>query len=135
MTVHLEVFPDPVAVAHRAREVGLRFGLVLNPPTPYEAVEPYIELCDMVVIMSVHAGFGGQSFMAETMPKVERVRKYVDSAGLQTDIEVDGGIDPGTVGLARAAGADVFVAGTSVFRAPDPVAAVADLRNAIETQG
>lgn len=135
VTVHLEVFPDPVIVAARAREAGLGFGLVLNPPTPYEAVEPYIELCDMVVIMSVHAGFGGQSFMTETMPKLERVRKYVDSAGLSTDIEVDGGIDPQTVGAARAAGADVFVAGTSVFRAPDPVAAVAELRSAIETQG
>lgn len=135
VTVHLEVFPDPVAVARQARAAGLRFGLVLNPPTPYEAVEPYIELCDMVVIMSVHAGFGGQSFMVETMSKVERVRKYVDSAGLSTDIEVDGGIDPQTVGVARAAGADVFVAGTSVFRAPDPIAAVAELRSAIETQG
>jgi len=135
VTVHLEVFPDPIAVAGQARAAGLRFGLVLNPPTPYEAVEPYIELCDMVVIMSVHAGFGGQSFMAETMSKVERVRKYVDSAGLSTDIEVDGGIDPQTVGVARAAGADVFVAGTSVFRAPDPIAAVAELRSAIETQG
>jgi ribulose-phosphate 3-epimerase len=73
--------------------------------------------------------------MVETMSKVERVRKYVDSAGLSTDIEVDGGIDPQTVGVARAAGADVFVAGTSVFRAPDPIAAVAELRSAIETQG
>ena len=129
------MFPDPVGIAAKARKAGLQFGLVLNPPTPYEAVEPFIELCDMVVIMSVHAGFGGQSFMAETMPKLERVRKYVDSAGLTTDIEVDGGIDPKTVGVARAAGADVIVAGTSVFRAPDPVAAVAELRDAIETQG
>lgn len=130
-TVHIEVFPDPTAVAALARDAGLEFGIVINPPTPFEAIEPFIELADMVVVMSVHPGFGGQSFIESVLPKIERVRKFVDSSGLGTDIEVDGGIDAKTIGPARDAGADVFVAGTSVFRAPDPVAAVQGLRSAI----
>ena len=130
-TVHIEVFPDPTNVAAKARDVGLEFGLVINPPTPFEAIEPFIEIADMVVVMSVHPGFGGQTFIASVLPKIERVRKFVDSAGLSTDIEVDGGIDVTTVRPAREAGADVFVAGTSIFREPDPGAAARDLRTAI----
>ncbi len=130
VTVHIEVFPDPSSVAALAREQDLRFGIVLNPPTPFEAVEPFIEICDMIVVMSVHPGFGGQSFIDSVLPKIEKTRKFVDSAGLAADIEVDGGIDTSTIGAARAAGADVFVAGTSVFGAPDSVAAVAELRAA-----
>ena len=130
-TVHIEVFPDPTAVAAIAREVDLEFGLVINPPTPFEAIEPFIEIADMVVVMSVHPGFGGQSFIDSVLPKIERVRKFVDSAGLSTDIEVDGGIDVSTIRSAREAGADVFVAGTSIFREPDPVAAAKMLRTAI----
>jgi ribulose-phosphate 3-epimerase len=131
VTVHMEVFPNPVAVAARARDVGLGFGLVINPPTPAEAVEPFIELADMVLVMSVNPGFGGQQFMPEVLGKLERVRKFVDSAGLATDIEIDGGIDMTTIRSARDAGADVFVAGTSVFHAKDPAAAVEELRTAI----
>ena len=130
-TVHIEVFPDPTSVAAQARAAGLEFGLVVNPPTPFEAIEPFIELVDMVVVMSVHPGFGGQSFIESVLPKIERVRKFIDSAGLTADIEVDGGIDATTIRSARDAGADVFVAGTSVFRAPDPVAAVDGLRSAL----
>ena len=130
-TVHIEVFPDPTGVAAIAREVGLGFGLVINPPTPFEAIEPFIEIADMVVVMSVHPGFGGQVFIESVLPKIERIRKFVDSAALPTDIEVDGGIDTSTIGAAREAGADVFVAGTSIFREPDPVAAVHALRTAI----
>ena len=132
VTVHMEVFPDPSSVAAATRDLGLGFGLVINPPTPAQAVEPFVELVDMVVVMSVHPGFGGQDFMPEVLGKVERLRKFIDSAGLGTDIEVDGGIDPTTIRAARDAGADVFVAGTSVFHAQDPVAAVAELRKAME---
>ena len=130
-TVHIEVFPDPTIVAAIARDVGLEFGLAINPPTPFEAIEPFIEIADMVVVMSVHPGFGGQVFIESVLPKIERVRKFVDSAGLVTDIEVDGGIDTSTIRSAREAGADVFVAGTSIFREPSPVAAVESLRAAI----
>lgn len=131
VTVHLEVFPNPATVAAQARELGIGFGLVINPPTPAEAVEPFIELTDMVVVMSVNPGFGGQEFMPEVLGKVERIRKFVDSAGLDTDIEIDGGIDLTTIRSARDAGADVFVAGTSVFLAEDPAVAVEELRRAI----
>jgi len=131
VTVHVEVFPNPTGVAAHAREIGLGFGLVINPPTPAEAVEPFVELADMVVVMSVNPGFGGQAFMPEVLGKVERLRKFVDSAGFGTDIEIDGGIDTTTIRSARDAGADVFVAGTSVFHAEDPAAAVDELRKAI----
>jgi ribulose-phosphate 3-epimerase len=134
VTVHLEVFPDPIGVARQAREVGLRFGLVMNPPTPFDAVEPYVELCDMVLVMSVNPGFGGQKFISDVLGKIEAVRKLVDSQGLPTDVEIDGGIGPDNIGLAREAGADVFVAGSSIFRAEDPVAAIQAMRTTMSTQ-
>jgi ribulose-phosphate 3-epimerase len=132
VTVHLEVFPDPERVASKARDAGLEFGLVVNPPTPVESLDPFVELCDMVVVMSVRPGFGGQAFMEEALPKIERLRKIVDSKGLATDIEVDGGIGLGNIARARSAGADVFVAGSSVFGAADPPAAVDAMRSAIK---
>ena len=132
VTVHIEVYPDPRTVAIRARDAGLRFGLAVNPITPFEAIEPYVELCELVLIMSVEPGFGGQSFMEEVLPKVEAARKFVDVRGLSTDIEIDGGIGPDTIGRARAAGADVFVAGSSIFGADDPVAAVTEMRALLE---
>jgi len=131
VTVHVEVFPDPTAVAAQARSAGLGFGLVINPPTPAEGVEPFLELCDMVLVMSVQPGFGGQGFMEAVLPKIEKLREVVDSRALSVDIEVDGGITPATAPLARSAGADVFVAGSSIFGASDPVVAVAGLRAAL----
>lgn len=128
VTVHLEVYPDPEPVAANARTAGLRFGLVINPATPFAGLEPFVELCDMVLIMSVHPGFGGQSFMPEVLRKVEAARKFIDSRGLATDIQIDGGIDAGTIRSARDAGADVFVAGSAVFRASDPALALKELR-------
>ncbi len=133
-TVHLEVFPDPTSVAQRAREAGLRFGLAINPPTPFAAVEPYVDLCDMVLVMSVNPGFGGQSFIDGVLDKIEAARKLVDSRGLPTDVQIDGGIGPDNIGLARRAGADVFVAGSSIFRAEDPVAAIREMRTNMNTQ-
>jgi ribulose-phosphate 3-epimerase len=129
--VHIEVFPDPTVVARQAQDAGLDFGLAINPPTPFDAVAPFVELADELLIMTVHPGFGGQSFMAEVLPKIETARKFIDSRALPTDIEVDGGIAPETAARARAAGADVFVAGTSVFGTADPVAAVGRIREAI----
>ena len=131
VTVHIEVFPNPADIAAQARAVGLGFGLAINPPTPVLAVEPFVELTDMVLVMSVDPGFGGQQFDQTVLGKVERLRKFVDSAGLGTDIEIDGGIDLTTIRPARDAGADVFVAGTSVFRTDDPAAAIEELREAM----
>jgi ribulose-phosphate 3-epimerase len=132
VTVHIEVHPDPTLLAARARELGLDFGVVVNPPTPFAAVEPFVELCDWLLVMSVHPGFGGQAFLPEVLPKVEAAREWVDSHGLATDIEIDGGITPETARLARSAGADLFVAGTAIFRAPDPVKAAQGLRAAVD---
>lgn len=132
VTVHIEVFPDPTDVAAAAREAGLEFGLAVNPPTPYESIDSFVELCDLMLIMSVNPGFGGQAFIPDVLSKVELTRKRVDSLGLATDIEIDGGIDPDNIRRARDAGANVFVAGSSIFRAEDPVAAVNAMRIAVE---
>lgn len=134
VSVHLEVFPDPTEVAQRARAEGLEFGIAVNPPTPFEALEPYVELCDMIVVMAVHPGFGGQSFISETLGKMESARNFVESHGLRTDIEVDGGIGPANINRARDAGANVFVAGSSVFGAEDSIEAVRDLRTVLESR-
>ncbi len=133
VTVHIEVLPDPTEAAERAAAAGLDFGLVLSPPTPFSAVEPFLDLVDMLLVMAVHPGFGGQSFMPEVLPKVEQARNLIDSQALAADIQIDGGITPKTAPAARRAGADVFVAGTAIFRDPDPVDAVARLRDAIES--
>ncbi len=133
VTVHIEAVPDPTEAAKRAASLGLDFGLVLNPPTPFTAVEPFLDQVDLLLVMSVNAGFGGQRFMPEVLPKVERARNFIDSHALGVDIQIDGGINAATAPLARAAGAEVFVAGTAIFRDPDPVAAVARLRAAIES--
>ncbi len=129
--IHIEAITDPTEAAAQARATGLGFGLVVNPPTPVEAIEPFVELCDMVLVMSVHPGFGGQHFISEVLPKVEAIRKWVDVSALDVDIQIDGGINPATARLAREAGANVFVAGTAIFRADDPVAAIDRLREAI----
>lgn len=129
-TVHLEVYPNPAPIAAAARAAGLEFGLAINPPTPYEAIDPFVELCDLILIMSVNPGFGGQAFIEEVLPKVAAARKRVDSLGLATDIEIDGGIGLENIRRAKDAGANVFVAGSSVFRAEDPVAAVNAMRTA-----
>ena len=130
--IHIEAISDPTAAALKARAAGLGFGLVLNPPIPFAAIEPFMELADMVLVMSVHPGFGGQSFMPEVLVKTESARKWVDEHGLSVDIQIDGGINPETARLAGQAGANVFVAGTAIFRADDPVAAINRLRQAID---
>ncbi len=135
VTVHIEAFPEPDDVATAARDLELEFGLVINPPTPFDAVRPFVELCDMVVIMAVHPGFGGQSFIDSVIPKIRAAREFIESQGLGVDIEVDGGITAATAPAARAAGANVFVAGTAVFRQADPAAAMKALRDSIGGAG
>jgi len=132
VTVHIEVHPDPTRAAEAARAAGLDFGLVISPPTPFEAIRPYVALCDLVLVMSVHPGFGGQAFIPEVLPKVEAARKFIDSEGLSADIEIDGGITADNAPLAQRAGADIVVAGTAIFGASDPVAAVQRLRAAVD---
>jgi len=132
VTMHIEAMPDPTRASKLARDNGLGFGLVCNPGTPFAGVAPFLELCDVLLIMSVEPGFGGQGFIPEVLEKVQTAREWVEERGLPTDIEIDGGITPETARLAGDAGANVFVAGTAIFGAKDPSTAVADLRRAVE---
>lgn len=131
VTMHIEAIPDPTAAAAKARDLELGFGLVINPGTPFEAVLPFVELCDLVVVMSVEPGHGGQAFIEEVLGEVEAARNFIDSEGLGADIEIDGGITTVTAPRARSAGVDIFVAGTSVFGEVNRGAAIENLRKAI----
>lgn len=118
-SVHIEVGSTPEH-CEVMRRLGLSVGLAVNPETPIERAWPYLETIDYLVVMSVHPGFGGQSFIWETVSKVERARHELDRLGLAVTVQVDGGIDAETGAAMAAAGARCFVAGTSVFHAPDP---------------
>jgi len=131
VTVHIEACPETREVLRQIRASGAKAGLSLKPGTPWHAVAPYLPDLDLLLVMTVEPGFGGQAFMPEMLEKVRAAKAERDRKGLKFLIEVDGGIGPETAKLARAAGADVFVAGSSVFRAPDPRAALAALRAAI----
>ncbi|REK17339.1 MAG: ribulose-phosphate 3-epimerase [Actinobacteria bacterium] len=132
VTMHIEAIPDPVPAIERAKGHNLDIGLVLNPGTPATAVEPFLDVIDLVLVMSVEPGFGGQAFIPDVLGKVEKLRESVEKQGLATDIEIDGGITPDNVGRAAEAGANVFVAGTAIFGADDPAKAVEELRRTIE---
>jgi ribulose-phosphate 3-epimerase len=129
-TVHVEV-GDTDELVVQMRGLGLRAGLALNPDTPFEAVEPYLDQVDLVLCMTVFPGFGGQSFIAEVMPKVTQVRAAIEADGLALDVEVDGGVDAETAPVAARAGANVFVAGSAIFGHPRPWEAAEDIRAAI----
>ncbi len=128
--MHVEVGGTGALIA-QMRDLGLRVGLAANPDTPFEALEPFLDQVDLVLCMTVFPGFGGQSFIAEVMDKVMRVRRSVTEGGLAVDVEVDGGIDEHTVVEAARSGANIFVAGSAVFGRPHPLeAAEAILRAA-----
>ncbi|WIM68904.1 ribulose-phosphate 3-epimerase [Corynebacterium breve] len=125
---HVEATDDHVALAKELREKGCKAGFAIKPGTP---VEPYLadlEHFDEVIVMSVEPGFGGQKFMPEMLDKVRTLRKAIDEKGLHTIIEIDGGINEDTITQAAEAGVDAFVAGSAVFGAADPAAAVEKLR-------
>jgi ribulose-phosphate 3-epimerase len=110
------------------REKGMRAGVALNPATPLSIVEYVLPLVDQVLLMTVNPGFGGQRFLAEVVPKIANLRQLLDREDNRPDLEVDGGIGPETAAIAVAAGADVLVAGSAVFGAPDAAVAVRVLR-------
>ena len=126
--VHVETCPHLHRTVAQIREAGARASVVMNPSTPAEHVELVLGDVDQVLVMTVNPGFGGQRFIASMLPKVRRLRDWIDERGLSVSLEVDGGIAPGTIGVAARAGADVFVAGTAVFGAKDYSAAIAALR-------
>ncbi|MDQ1570662.1 MAG: ribulose-phosphate 3-epimerase [Actinomycetota bacterium] len=132
VTFHAEATGDSVGLARRLRDIGARAGIALKPSTP---VEDYLELLDefdQVLVMTVEPGFGGQSFMESTMPKLALLREQVSKTGLDVWLQVDGGINETTIAIAAEAGADTFVAGSSVFRG-EPAEQIALLRAAAET--
>lgn len=113
-----------------AKSLGKKTGVTLKPRTPAEAVKPYIGMVDLVLIMTVEPGFGGQSFMHDQLPKIAAVRKMLDEVKLPCELEVDGGIDMNTAALAKAAGVNVLVAGSAVFGKSDRAAAIKAIREA-----
>lgn len=129
ISFHVESQCDPVEVVKQIRGLGKQVGVTLNPDVPIERLEPVLDLVDMVLIMTVPAGFGGQAFREDCLEKVRWVRKRKP----ELSIEVDGGISVDTIGRVTQAGADTFVAGTAVFGKADPAAAVNELRRLAES--
>ena len=116
VTVHLEACEDVEKTLDAIHECGMKAGLSIKPGTPAEALEPYLEKLELVLIMSVEPGFGGQKFIPESLDKISAVRKILDAAGSNADLEVDGGIYQNNVGEVLEAGANVIVSGSGVFR-------------------
>jgi ribulose-phosphate 3-epimerase len=122
ISIHIEPAYDHRGTLARIRELGCQCGIVLNPGTPASAVEPYLGDVDLVLVMTVQPGFGGQPFRRDMLPKLQEIDGWRKARGLKFRLEVDGGIDLATAAECRAAGADTFVAGTSFFRATDKTA-------------
>ncbi|MCU1513652.1 MAG: ribulose-phosphate 3-epimerase [Microbacteriaceae bacterium] len=132
VTFHAEAVGDPVALARKLREIGARAGIAVKPGT---SIGQYLEILpefDQVLVMTVEPGFGGQSFIDSTMPKLRMLREAVTRSGLDVWLQVDGGITEETIAIAAEAGADTFVAGSSVYSAADPAAQVDALRAAAQ---
>jgi len=127
ITFHIEVTDEPAAVIDKIHALGCTAGISLNPETPVESIAEAAPLCDMVLVMTVHPGFGGQEFMDEAARKVTAVRRIV---GPNIRVEVDGGIDPRTAPIVVSYGADTLVAGNAIFGRPDRVAAIKAIRDA-----
>jgi ribulose-phosphate 3-epimerase len=128
-TVHVEL-GDPRPLFDRMRALGMRVGLVCNPETPFSAVEHYLAEIDILLVMSVHPGWGGQSFIPEVLEKVSAARRVIDERGLSAEVEIDGGINVETAPAAAAAGADILVAGSAIFHEDDPAGAARRIRDA-----
>ncbi len=128
-SVHVEV-GGTADLIQEMRSLGLHAGLAVNPETPIDLCEPWLDRIDLLLVMSVHPGFGGQHFMEVAVPKVARAAEIARRDGLDLTIEVDGGIDAATVGRVAAAGATMFVAGSAIFGHDDPVAAARSIREA-----
>ena len=129
-SVHVEV-DDVVPLFGEMRRLGLDVGLAVNPETPVEACLPHLAHIDLLLMMTVHPGFGGQEFIADVMDKVKVARGEIDKRGMKVALQVDGGINEETARIAAAAGADVFVAGSAIFHADDPLKAARRIRKSV----
>ncbi|MCI8388763.1 MAG: ribulose-phosphate 3-epimerase [Clostridiales bacterium] len=132
ITIHYESCDNQIEVLKQIREAGVKASISIKPATPAFILEPLLEYVDMVLVMTVEPGFGGQSFISDTLESVRTAAAMIKAKGLDIDIEVDGGITAETIVPAYEAGARVFVAGSSVFKAPDAAAAISALRNAVK---
>ena len=119
ITVHPEATPHIHSVLQKIHKAGVKTGIALNPGTPIEALENVIDIIDLIIVMTVNPGFGGQSFLSSQLPKISKIRTIIDDGGHSIDLSVDGGINPITAKLAIDAGANILVAGTSIFKAGD----------------
>lgn len=128
ISLHPEAGPHPHRSLQLIRSLGKKPGVVLNPGTPVEAVAWLLDLADIILVMTVNPGFGGQSFLASQLPKIAALRRMIDATGRPIALAVDGGITPDTARQVVQAGADTLIAGTSVFGAKDHAAAIAALR-------
>ncbi len=129
ITFHVEADSDIQATLDKIKSHGIKASLSVKPGTPIEAVFPYLEQLDMVLIMTVEPGFGGQKFMGDMVEKIVKLREKCAEMGKEIDVQVDGGIDNNTAKIVAEAGANVLVAGSAIFGAADPVAAVGILRD------
>jgi ribulose-phosphate 3-epimerase len=132
VTFHAEATGDSVGLARRIRDLGARAGIALKPETNVQDYLEIVDEFDQVLVMTVEPGFGGQSFMEWTMPKLVALREVVSHTGLDIWLQVDGGINEETIAIAAEAGADTFVAGSSVFGAENPALAISTLRSLAE---
>ena len=121
ITVHVEASPHLHATIRLIKELGVRAGVSINPPTPLGVVEEFLPHVDLVLVMSVNPGFGGQPFIPETLPRIADMRKLLDDRALHAELEVDGGINADNAPDIVKAGADVLVAGNSIFRAQEGI--------------
>ena len=131
ITIHYESCDDQISVLKAIREAGVKASISIKPATPAFVLEPLLEYVDMILVMTVEPGFGGQAFIPETLESVRAARSMIASRGLDIDIEVDGGINPANIKSAYDAGANVFVAGSAVFKAPDAKEAIRSLKESV----
>ena len=130
VTIHVEADQpqNTLEALDKIHAMGAKAGIVLKPKTPVEAAIPYLEKCDMILVMTVEPGFGGQSFMADQMPKVSQLREWLDDVNPECLVEVDGGVDLKTAPVCKEAGAQVLVSGSAYFKAADKAAFVREIQ-------
>lgn len=133
VTFHIEAAADPRALCRNLRAAGARAGVAVKPGTEVSVLADLMPELDMILVMTVEPGFGGQSFMVDMLPKVQQARRMAEAVGTDVWVQVDGGVDENTIALCAEAGADVFVAGSAVYRADDPADMVRRLRGLAES--
>jgi ribulose-phosphate 3-epimerase len=129
LSFHLNATDKPAQTLLHIREAGMKAGLVINPDMPVESLYPYLHLCDHVILMSVYAGFGGQKFIEDTFGRIRILKAEIDRLGLDVKIEIDGGVSPLNAARLIDAGAEILVAGSSVFKSDDPASVIEAMRN------